>query len=291
MNNYTGREIAIFSDVHALYEPLLSVINDIKERNISEVYSLGDNIGFGINPEEVLDLIIDNNIIMINGNAEEYVIIGTDPYKDYLWGERIDAAIWTKNHLRLDQIEFLKENKHSIDLTVGGKKVGLCHFANDVRFDYRERGTRAYQLRFKESDNPNSQFLYTNSEEQTKEIEEYSKIDDPIYDGYRSALIDRLFNGKKVTCYDEIIEGHVHFKLYSDSSNISVRTIRALAMAYSKDEDLDKAYYIILKEKDIGYDIEEVYVKYDRDKMMEKINISDIPMKEKLIKYINIETV
>ena len=85
MNNYTGREIAIFSDVHALYEPLLSVINDIKERNISEVYSLGDNIGFGINPEEVLDLIIDNNIVMINGNAEEYAIIGTDPYKDYLW--------------------------------------------------------------------------------------------------------------------------------------------------------------------------------------------------------------
>jgi hypothetical protein len=27
----------------------------------------------------------------------------------------------------------LKKNKHSYDLIVGGMKIGLCHFANDVR--------------------------------------------------------------------------------------------------------------------------------------------------------------
>ena len=287
MNSYTGREIAIFTDVHACLEPLISVINDIKKRNIKEVYSLGDNIGFGVNPKEVLDLIIDNNITMINGNAEDYVVMGLDPYTDYLYGERIDSANWTKSKLTEEQIDFLNSNKHSIDLIVGTNKIGLCHFANDVRFDYRERGTRAYQEAYKNNDNPNKQFLYTNSDEQIKKLEYYSKMKESIYDGYKSAYVNRLFNGKKVTYYDEIIEGHVHFKLYSDTSNISVRTLRAMAMGYSKEEKDDEAYYIILKEKDIGYDIEEVYVKYDRKSMMEKINNIDIPSKEKLIRYVS----
>ena len=82
-NNYTGREIAIFTDLHGLYYPLKAVLEDIKKRNITEIYSLGDNIGVGPNPKEVLDLLEKYNVKSINGNNEEYSILGIEPFKVY----------------------------------------------------------------------------------------------------------------------------------------------------------------------------------------------------------------
>ena len=82
-NNYTGRKVAIFTDVHGLLYPLKAVLNDIKERGIKEIYSLGDNIGVGPNPKEVLDLLFENNVKLINGNNEEYSILGIEPFSSY----------------------------------------------------------------------------------------------------------------------------------------------------------------------------------------------------------------
>ena len=45
MESYTGRKIAIFTDAHGLYEPTLAALQDMKARGITEIYSLGDNIG------------------------------------------------------------------------------------------------------------------------------------------------------------------------------------------------------------------------------------------------------
>ena len=56
------RKIAIFTDIHGLYEPLEAIIKDIKQRGIKEVYSLGDNIGIGPNPKEVMDLLLESNV-------------------------------------------------------------------------------------------------------------------------------------------------------------------------------------------------------------------------------------
>ena len=55
---YTGREIAIFTDAHGLLEPTSAALDDIDRRGIKEIYSLGDNIGVGPNPGEVLDCVI-----------------------------------------------------------------------------------------------------------------------------------------------------------------------------------------------------------------------------------------
>lgn len=39
-NLYTGREIAIFTDAHALLEPTKAALEDIDRRGIREIYSL-----------------------------------------------------------------------------------------------------------------------------------------------------------------------------------------------------------------------------------------------------------
>ena len=124
--------------------------------------------------------------------------------------------------------------------------------------------------------------MHTNSLEQKKEIEKKINslgINSPYAGGYVSAFNEPLFGGKKVDFYDAIIQGHVHFKLYEKGGNTDYYTIRAVGMAYGNDS-IDTASYVILKEKinNQGFDVEEVLVKFDREKMEYAIMSSDGPM-------------
>ena len=146
MDRYTGREIAIFTDIHGLLQPTIAILEDIKKREIKEIYSLGDAIGVGPNPSEVLDLLGEYNVKSINGNSEDYSVLGIEPFASYFHGPRVANQEWTLNELiKHGQLEMLKENKHSYELTVGGEKIALCHFANDVRIDFSEHSTWSYQ--------------------------------------------------------------------------------------------------------------------------------------------------
>ena len=113
MNNYTGRQIAIFTDVHGLLEPLEAIIRDIKRRGIKEIYSLGDNIGVGPNPKEVLDLVEENHVLSINGNSEEYAVLGTDPFISYFTQRKQDNRDWTYAQLTPGQIRNLQVCQNS----------------------------------------------------------------------------------------------------------------------------------------------------------------------------------
>ena len=85
MNNYTGREIAVFTDIHGLLEPTIAVLNDIKRRGIKEIYSLGDEVGVGPSPRQVLELLRERGVISIAGNSEEYCVLGIDPFISYFY--------------------------------------------------------------------------------------------------------------------------------------------------------------------------------------------------------------
>ena len=53
---------AIVSDIHSNLAAFEAVLADIKARKISEIFCLGDIVGYGPNPKECIDLIIENNI-------------------------------------------------------------------------------------------------------------------------------------------------------------------------------------------------------------------------------------
>lgn len=280
MEKYTGRQIAIFTDVHGLLYPTIAILNDIKKRGITEIYSLGDNIGVGPNPSEVLDLLGEHDVTTINGNSEDYSTIGIDPFMSYFTSSKKASQEWTESQLTSEQIRNLKNNKHSRDLIVGGMKIGLCHFGNDIRIDFDEHSTWTYQDSINyDYPNPQEQFYYTNSDEQLAEIEKYSKFKGPEYRGYVSAKNDPLFGGKKIDYYDEVMQGHVHFKLLTEDDKVRIRTLRAAGMAYG-DDPIDYASYIIIKEKEIGYDVEEVLVQFNRDAMIRSIDNSTMPYKD-----------
>lgn len=170
-NIYTGRQIAVITDAHSLYEPTLAVLEEIRKNGITEIYSLGDNIGEGPNPHEVLGLLEDYNVISVAGNSEYYNTLGIEPFI-YFDEIRKENQEWTNSKLSISDLETLKLYKPSLDLTIGDQKIALCHFANDIRWDYfGENSTWAYHGNFKRG-KTSKQFLYTNSKEAKLKIKE-----------------------------------------------------------------------------------------------------------------------
>ncbi len=282
---YTGREIAVFADCHSMYEPTLAVLEDIRRNGIREIYSLGDNVGLGPNPSEVFDLLDEYRVISIAGNAEYYNTLGVEPFP-YLVSDRLDNQLWTERKLGQERIMKLKIYPASIDLFLGDKKIALCHFANDIRWDFRDRSVHTYLA----SDGSAEQFMYTNSEEALSEITgavSSSKVVSAV-NGYMSARMDPIFGGKKVTDYDFIIQGHSHFEKDDELDNgISIITLRALGMGFTGDEVEDEACYYILREtKDGNVDIEKVYVKFNRNSLLSSIHTCDLPSKDRILSYV-----
>lgn len=282
---YTGREIAIFTDVHAMYEPIIAILEDIRYRGINEIYSLGDNTSVGPNPREVLDLLDKYNVKQIMGNDEYYLTLGSEPFI-YFDEERERSLAWTYDKVN-NYINNLKLYKPSLDIILGDKKVALCHFANDIRWDYVKHNTFTYQNNFGNSSN---QFMYTNSDKYKEEIEyminKYG-IDNPKVRGYLSSKNDPLFDGKIITSYDDVFEGHVHFELSDKLYNTNIHTLRGAGMGEENNSKKDKAYYLVLKEKKDGnFDIERVYVPFNKNNLLSNVYASDMPSKSKILGYL-----
>jgi len=62
--------IAILSDIHANLEAFSAVIADIDERRLDQVVCLGDLIGYGPDPDEVVRLFRQKGYISVRGNHE-----------------------------------------------------------------------------------------------------------------------------------------------------------------------------------------------------------------------------
>ena len=143
--NDTGpRRIAIFADSHGLFEPTLAILEDARKKGISEIYSLGDNIGTGPNPSDVMDLLEQYGVKSIKGNHEGYAIDGIEQYMDHLMKKNaVEEARrnseWTHDMLTEEQKQRIAEMPESIQIEIGNKLLYLTHHINDFNTDERRK--------------------------------------------------------------------------------------------------------------------------------------------------------
>ena len=90
--------LAIISDIHANLEALQAVLAQIDKRGIKQIFCLGDVLGYGPDPRECLDLIIDRCQITLCGNHDQAVMY--EPYNFNVGAER--ANYWTRQLLEDD---------------------------------------------------------------------------------------------------------------------------------------------------------------------------------------------
>lgn len=86
---------ALISDIHSNLEALQAVLADIEEQGVSEIYCLGDIIGYGPNPCECIDLVRKHCKATILGNHDQGALF--DPEGFNSGAER--AIFWTREQL------------------------------------------------------------------------------------------------------------------------------------------------------------------------------------------------
>lgn len=85
---------AILSDIHGNLEALKSVLKDVESQNVSEIYCLGDVIGYGPNPRECIDICRTFQMTLL-GNHDNGALF--DPEGFSSGAER--AIFWTRSQL------------------------------------------------------------------------------------------------------------------------------------------------------------------------------------------------
>ena len=138
-----GKKIAFISDIHGNIEALKAVLANIKDRNINfqDVYCLGDLVGYGPRPNEVIELIRKHEIQTVLGNYDEAVGF-------YLpsCGCHIDSKIskersknsleWSERYTTEENKQFLRELEEQLVLEEEGLKILLTHASPYAINDY-----------------------------------------------------------------------------------------------------------------------------------------------------------
>lgn len=86
---------AVISDIHSNIEALTTVLADIERRGIKTIYCLGDVVGYGANPKECLDLVIEKTKWCVLGNHDYSVFY--EPTNFNFAAEQ--ASFWTREVL------------------------------------------------------------------------------------------------------------------------------------------------------------------------------------------------
>lgn len=119
--------IAVFSDIHGNLEALKSVLSDIKKRDIDNVICLGDLVGYGPFPNEVIKLIREENILTLRGNYDTAVALNSLKYiKDNELNKRFTLP-WAVKEVTLENKNYLKSLPSEIKLKFMEKTIVFVH--------------------------------------------------------------------------------------------------------------------------------------------------------------------
>jgi predicted phosphodiesterase len=124
--------VTIFGDVHANLPALEAVLTDMDARGLSNRYCLGDLVGYGTYPNEVVGLIRAHGYPTLMGNYDQGVGNDSDDCgcayttKDAeTLGKR--SITWSNQHTTVENKAFLRALTAHIPLKIGDLQVLLVH--------------------------------------------------------------------------------------------------------------------------------------------------------------------
>lgn len=124
--------LTIFGDIHGNLPALEAVFADMDERGLANRYCLGDLVGYGTFPNEVVAMIREREIPTIMGNYDQGVGNNSDDcgcaYTTEADRKRGEQSIaWTNAHTTDDHKAYLRSLADRIPVQLGNLKVLLVH--------------------------------------------------------------------------------------------------------------------------------------------------------------------
>lgn len=119
-------KIAVISDVHANIYALINILEDIDDQKVDTIICLGDLVGYGPHPNEVVSTIRRRHILCIKGNYDSSVV---DNQYSYIRETELNSFSlpWTVNELREENRIYLNNLPNSISLDILNKKILFVH--------------------------------------------------------------------------------------------------------------------------------------------------------------------
>lgn len=114
-------KIAVISDIHANRQALESTLEAIAASDASELWCLGDLVGYGADPDACVELAREHAAVCLAGN-HDLAVTGELPLDEFSRGAEL-AAQWTREVIAQENLEFLRAlEPHGED-----RQVGLYH--------------------------------------------------------------------------------------------------------------------------------------------------------------------
>lgn len=255
-------KIALIADSHGNLTALQTVIKDIKKRGIKHIFCLGDIAIKGTSPNEVTDLIRENCEVTVRGNCDHLLIYNC----------KVPLQKWTLEKLSEQNKEFLANLPFSHDFYLSGHLVrifhasprSLKHIFNPLHSN-AENDYRNFEITNPEKMFENTKFLEKSENDPIPDIVGYAHIHSPNLFRYKNKLI---FNTGSVGLPIEID----NTDLDRDLSHFSTMSSYVILEGNLNSKELD------------SYSIQLVRLPYDANKEIEKLQNSDIPDKEILLR-------
>lgn len=127
-----SEKITIFGDIHGNLPALEAVFADMDQRGLENLYCLGDLVGYGTFPNEVVQMVRARNIPTIMGNYDQGVGLDSDDcgcaYKTDVARKMGEQSIaWSNQQTTADNKAYLRTLKENIALQLGDFKILLVH--------------------------------------------------------------------------------------------------------------------------------------------------------------------
>jgi predicted phosphodiesterase len=114
-------KVAIISDIHGNRQAFEAVLKDIADASVTEVWCLGDLVGYGADPDACVDLARDNTDLCLAGN-HDLAVAGKISLEDFSRGAAI-AVRWTQEVIASDNRDYLA----SLRPSAARADIGLYH--------------------------------------------------------------------------------------------------------------------------------------------------------------------
>ncbi len=141
-------KIALIGDIHANLAALQAVLQHAARRKATEIWNVGDSVGYGPFPGEVLQLLRQARILSIAGNCDIKTLRAarraTPPGRR---PEKHMAFAWTRRQLTAANLAFLASLPRQRRLRRGGRRILLTHGSPFSIKEYLDGDTPAPRLR------------------------------------------------------------------------------------------------------------------------------------------------
>ncbi|MFU7516666.1 metallophosphoesterase family protein [Clostridium sp. HCS.1] len=128
-------KIAAISDIHGNIYSLMKVLEDIDDQKVDLVVCLGDLVGYGPHPNEVIALIKRREIPCIKGNYDASVVDGAFTF---IRDTSINSFSlpWNVEEVRASNKYYLSQLPTKLNYDINGVKVIFTHGSPDKISEY-----------------------------------------------------------------------------------------------------------------------------------------------------------